>query len=236
MGEILDRYEAALEPERRRVAGDQVLARLLSPACDAGLFARWFLRCAVHGVHLARYEGWWLPGDGRHGGREAGPAGGTPDEGRSDPQEMLVRSARATARWWRGRYGEPIDVEALLAAPPLDSAEFSVRLHTNAVTGPAPLCGVAVVHEAGHLLMTIGPALLENSRRVFGADSVCCGFLADRIERHGDHLGSVRRRLESCLADRPDALGQATDAGKASLAGFAAFMTECWDLAEADLE
>ncbi|KAA9377735.1 hypothetical protein F5972_19235 [Microbispora cellulosiformans] len=239
MEEALDRYEAALEPERRLVTGDRVLARLLAPDCESDLFARWFLRAGAHGVYLSRHEGWRLldesPGDrpAETGRPEEAPDTDAPG---ADTVAMLLESVHAAADWWQGRYGERPDVEALLATPPPAAAEFYVRLRENVVRGPAPYCGAAVDYEVARVLVTAGPALLENCRRVFGRDSGCCGFLAALIGRQGDQLGLRRRRLGFGLTGHPGALGRMTAVGKTALACSAEFLTECWDLARADLE
>ncbi|XVQ82991.1 hypothetical protein ACQP2K_29670 [Microbispora siamensis] len=225
MESALDRYEAAMEPERRLVAEEQVLTRLLSPGCDDRLFARWFLRFGAHSVYLTGHEGWWLAGEGRGHGRPG-----------HDLESMLVESVRTTADWWRDRYGERFDVELLPDLPPLAGAEFYVRLRENVTHGPAPFCGVAIAYEAGRLLVTIGPALLANCRRVFGGDSGCFDFLAAQIGRRGDQVESWRRDLESCLTDHPALLWRMVDMGKSALVCFAVFLAECWDLARADLE
>ncbi|MBO4271860.1 hypothetical protein [Microbispora triticiradicis] len=239
MEEALHGYEAALEAERRLVTEERHLARLLSPDCDDSLFARWFLRFGAHSLYLTRYDGWWLPGERRRYGRsEPGPSEKTPDADRPghESESMQVGSVRATADWWRDRHGERLDVDVLLRMPPLAGAEFYVRLCENVVHGPAPCCGAAIAYEVGRCLVTIGPALLANCRRVFGGDSGCFDFLAVQTGRHGDHLKSWRRHLESCLTDHPALLRRMVDTGKTALVCFAVFLAECWDLARADLE
>ncbi len=236
--EALHQYEAALEQERRLMAEEQGLVRLLSPDCEGRLFARWFLRFSAHGLYLTRYEGRWLPrrrwGYGRPG---TGPFEKTPDTGGPDrdSESMLLESVRATAGWWRDRHGESLDVEVLLGMSPLAGAEFYVRLCENVIHGPSPFCGAAISYEVGRLLVTIGPALLANCRRVFGRDSGCFDFLAAQIAWHADHLKTWRRDLESSLSDHPALLWRQVDVGKTALVCFAVYLGECRDLARADL-
>nr|WP_055502260.1 hypothetical protein [Nonomuraea pusilla] len=220
------RYEAALEPERRRVSEGGVLARLLRPGCDDRLFARWFLRFSAHGVHLSGYEGWWLPDEGA--GRDRNGSG-------PDPVRALLESVQATADWWRGRYGTRPDVAALLRTPPPAGAEFYVRLCENVAGGEAPLRAAAIGHETARLMATAGPGLLAGCRRVFGGDAGCAAFLAAQVAEHAGRLDGYRRRLASGLAEDPASPAVVVGTGKSALASFSVFLAECWDLAAADL-
>ncbi|GAA3092386.1 hypothetical protein [Streptosporangium carneum] len=239
MSAVMDRYDAALDADRRRFAGDPAVEQVLSPSCDGRLFARWTLRFNAHGVHMTHDVAHWISAMDERccslGTDGLDRALRAHSRAAAKHDRMMAADARATAAWWHERHGEPLDAGALLAAPPLTSAEFYAKLHENVLSGPAPFCWLAVEYEIGRLSAVVGPALLANCRRVFGASPACYGFLAGRVEPAPARAALTRRRLETLMSPSPSVLDTMVKAGKTALAVYAAFAAECWDLAQTDL-
>ncbi|GAA2884489.1 hypothetical protein GCM10010517_47870 [Streptosporangium fragile] len=237
-------YETALEADRRRLIDDPAVAQVLLPTCDERPFARWMLRHNAYSTHMTHEAERWVSGAGERYGT---PAPDEPDKAdepgralrapsRKKPgYDRMIANARAVAAWWSERFGETLDIDALLTTAPPASVEFYARLRENVISGPAPSAQLAIWYEIERLSVTVGPALLANCRRVFGTNAACYDFLAERVRLGADCTALKRRQLDAALTRSPSALDTMIKTGKTALAAYASLMTECWELAQADL-
>ncbi|MGW0586218.1 hypothetical protein [Streptosporangium sp. NPDC002607] len=240
MSTVMDEYEGSLQASRRRFLEDAAVSEISSADADERLFARWMLRFNAHGVHMTHDVEHWISSAGVRCGElgmekleKALKAHARAEAGHD---RMMVTDAKAIADWWQERFGEPLDTELLLAAPPLASTNFYAKLHEKVISGPRPFLQLAIEYEIERLSITIGPTLLVNCQRVFGSDPACYSFLAEHVELDAGRTAFNQRQLGELLKQFPDALDLMVETGKTALTWYAAFMAECLDLAKADLE
>ncbi|MBB2913310.1 hypothetical protein FHS43_004608 [Streptosporangium becharense] len=244
----MTQYEMALESDRRRLIDDPAVAQVLSPSCDERSFVRWMLRHSAYGAHMTHDAERWISAPAaQHGLPGANEQHGLPDtDGSREPARTrapaagygrMLADARATAAWWAERFSEAgaLDTDALLATAPPASVAFYTRLRENVISGPLPFAQLAIWYEVERLSVTVGPALVANCRRIFGADRACYAFLAERVEFGADYTAFRRRQVDAALTASPSTLDVMIKTGKTALAAYASLMTECWELAQADL-
>ncbi|BCJ67706.1 iron-containing redox enzyme family protein [Polymorphospora rubra] len=237
--EIFERYEAELAKHREAFAADEAVNLLTSPSCDEQLLVRWKLRYSVHGVAMTAPVESWIAGAGERveqlGNEALGKALKAHSRAEAGHDRMMVADARAIAARLNEETPGTVDVEALLAEPPLASTVPYVELHERVIAGPNPQAQLAIEYEIEQLSVTMGPPLLSNCERVFGKDSRFYSFLAEHVELDAGHTAFNRRQLQRVLADSPEALATMVEAGRTALACYAAFMAECLRLAQDDL-
>ncbi|MFE6775302.1 iron-containing redox enzyme family protein [Streptomyces sp. NPDC057702] len=235
-----DIYEAELTPHREAFAADPAVRELTSATCDEHRFAWWLLRYSVHGVAMTAPVESWIAGAGSRCAELGDPTLGRALKAHSRAEaghdRMMVADARAVAGVLGERFVRSVDVDALLAEPPLASARSYVDLHETVIAGPTPHGQLGIEYEIEQLSLTMGPLLLHNCERVFGPGPRCYTFLAEHVELDGGHTAFNRGQLRDVLAASPRLLPALVDAGSAALASYARFMGECLRLAEADLD
>ncbi|MBL7498106.1 hypothetical protein I6A84_42275 [Frankia sp. CNm7] len=230
-------YEAGVTPARQAVEYHPGLRGLLADDGDPRLFHAWMLRYSVHGVHMTRPVEGWISTAGDHcaeiGLADLGRALRAHARAESGHEQMMITDARYLATHPAGRDG--IDLEALFAAPPLASALDYIELHHDTIEGTRPYGQVAIEYEIERLSTAIGPTVLVAARRFIGPDGAGYSFVADHVELDQGHTTFNRRQLTGVLTERPDDLEYLVATGTRALRTYLGFLTECLDLARADL-
>ncbi|MFF3313596.1 hypothetical protein [Streptomyces sp. NPDC002952] len=237
--EIFEQYEAELAGHRETFAADAAVGLLTSPSCDERLFARWLLRYSVHGVAMTASVESWIAGAGERcaqlGHLVLGKALKAHSRAEAGHDRMMVDDARAIAARLNEQFAAGVDVDALLAEPPLASTHPYVELHEHVIAGPTPQAQMAIEYEIEQLSVSMGPLLLTNCERAFGSDPRFYSFLAEHVELDVGHTAFNRRQLQKVFSESPQAFTAMTAAGSSALACYAAFMAECLRLAQADM-
>src|SRR5882762_2506643 len=206
-------YESALAVPRLAVARDLSVAMLTSPGCQTELFARWLLRFSAHSVTLTREL-----------------------EDRDWAESAIAEGIRSIDCWLVDHlHGHP-DVASLLDAQLLASARQYVFLQEDTAAGPEPRCQAAIQYEFAQLWLGIGPDLLHNCHRTFGTDARYHAAIAEQVEVAGERLPINRWYVANSLDETGNLLPAMIDAGQQTLVRYAAFLAECLQLADADLD
>ncbi|MER5750749.1 iron-containing redox enzyme family protein [Streptomyces sp. NPDC002088] len=235
--DAVQKYEDQITEVRSRLAEGPEIRALTAAECDTDLFALWMLRYSAHGVHMTHDVERWIATAGERCGELGMEALATALSGHARAEaghdRMMVADARALSSWLDADRGVRIDVDALLAAPPLASSRDYIELHERVTKGDQPWCQLAIELEIEQLSTTFGPEILKNSERLLPVGTYT--FLAEHVELDVGHTAFNRRQLGGVLKERPEALPSMVETATRALECYAAFITECWRLAGDDL-
>jgi hypothetical protein len=148
---------------------------------------------------------------------------------------MLIDDARNLAARWNAR-GDvpPVDVEALLAAPPTPATQAYVDLHEETIASPAPYGQVAIELEIEGLSVRFGPPLMQRVEALLGREVLDkLTFITEHVEVDAGHTALNEKMMARLLADRPDALEDLVRIGRAALEIYVRFFEECLTAADA---
>ena len=213
MTDPMHTYETALAVPRLAVTRDLSLAMLTSPGCQTQLFARWLLRFSAHSVTLTREL-----------------------EHRDCVKSAVAEGIHAIDRWLVDHLHSHADIASLLDAQLLASARRYVFLHEDTAAGSEPRCRAAIQYEFAQLWLGIGPDLLHNCDRTFGADARYHAAITEQVDLAGKRFPIKRRYVTDSLNEARTLLPAMIDTGQQALALYSAFLAECLRLADADLD
>ncbi len=230
-------YPGLMAPIHAELAKAPALVRLLDAEIAPRLLHRFLIEYCALGVQLTEpVEGWILRagkrckamgldavGDSlvKHAVHEAGH------------ERLFMADAKALSALYQSRYGEAIDVEALLADRATPAMQRYISLHEETIAGPAPFAQVAIELEIEGLSVSVGPSLLKQIEGALGpAGLACCSFLTEHVAIDVGHTKLNEKMLGRLLAVKPEALQVLVDTGKQALEAYLGFLGECMDRAE----
>lgn len=237
MDVVRERYEPPLAPARNAFMTEPGVQRLLADDSPADLFRFFLIRYSAHGVRMTEQVESWI-----HRAGDRCSELGLDDLGRSlrsharsegGHEKLMENDARLLAEQWNTAHGARLDAEELLAGSPLYSTRKYVQLHEDVITSPRPYCQVAIEYEIERLSVVIGPAVVAKCGVELGGSGF--SFLAEHVELDKGHTAFNERQLRLLLEQDDAALEPLVETGRAALRCYLGFVSECIELAEADL-
>jgi hypothetical protein len=237
LNHLLDRYEAGVECARKRFAEESGIGILLDPDIDPLLLEQFFIHFCSRGVTLTEPVEDWLIRSGKRcdevGFVELGRALRSHAKAESGHHFMMIRDTHALAARWNARRTPPLDAERLLSRPPTPGGQMYQKLHEDTIASNTPFAQIAIEYEIEMLPVKYGPQLIEQCKRVLGADVLAClSFIDEHIALDVGHTQFNTRQLARVLDDHPECVEPFVRAGSQVLRAYATFMHDCLCLAQ----
>lgn len=230
-------YEVGVERARARFAEESGIATLLAPDIDPLLLEQFFIHFCSRGVALTEPVEGWLIRSGQRceevGFAELGRALRSHAKAEAGHHLMMIRDTHALAARWNARRSPLIDAERLLRRPPTPGGQMYQKLHEDTIASQTPFAQIALEYEMEMLPVRYGPQLIEQCKRVLGADILgCLSFIDEHITLDVGHTQFNTRQLERVLDDHPECVEPFVRAGSQVLRAYATFMRDCLCLAQ----
>jgi hypothetical protein len=237
VNQLLYCYETGLESSRKRFAEDSGIAVLLAQDIDPLLLEQFFIHFCSRAVALTEPVEEWLIRSGKRceevGFVELGRALRSHAKAESGHHLMMIRDTHALAARWNARRTPLLDAERLLSRPPTPGGQMYQKLHEDTIASNTPSAQIAIEYEIELLPVKYGPQLIEQCKRLLGADILAClSFIDKHIVLDVGHTQFNTRQLERVLDDHPECVEPFVRAGSQVLRAYATFMHDCLYLAQ----
>jgi hypothetical protein len=230
-------YEVGVERARKHFAEESGIAILLAPDINPLLLEQFFIHFCSRAVPIIEPVEDWLIRAGKRceevGFVELGRALRSHAKAESGHHLMMIKDTRALAARWNARRTPPLDAERLLSRPPTPGGQMYQKLHEDTIASNMPFAQIAIEYEIELLPVKYGPQLIEQCKRVLGADVLAClSFIDEHIALDVAHTQFNTRQLERVLDNHPECIDPFVRAGSQVLRAYATFMHDCLCLAQ----
>jgi pyrroloquinoline quinone (PQQ) biosynthesis protein C len=237
----VEAYREAMAAHHSQLTAHPTIRVMFDPQVEPQLLHRFLVEYCALGVQLTEpVEGWIRRAGARckelglaqlgdslikHAAHEAGH------------EKLFINDARKLGEQHLARYGDALDVEALLRQPPTPATTRYTELHEETIAGETPYAQVAIELEIEGLSVSLGPTFLKQLERVLGAETLaCCSFLTEHVAVDVGHTALNEKLLGRLIQAHPEALPALVAAGKRALDAYLSFLSECMDRARAAVQ
>ena len=230
-------YEPHAVLARSRLINDPELCRLLDPDIEPMLLERFLIEWMSRAAYMTEPVDGWIRRTGARcielGMEKLGEQLITHARSETGHHLMTIDDARALVDHWNARHAPRLDLEQLLAQPPIESMRDYRTLHDATIEGPFPVGQIAIEREVGFLAVHLGPRLMHQVERVLGKE------VADKLTSLSEHVAVDvghtllnERMLEEAITRSPGHAGAYAETGARALTTYIRFLGDCLAIAE----
>jgi hypothetical protein len=233
-------YSPAMEVARKEFAQNPVLHRILDPNLDPAILELFLIYFHTLGVGMTEKVFSWIDQAGRRceeqGFVEMGQLLRKHARHEAGHHHMMIADTRKLVSHWNTRHSLKLDIDHFLKHPLTPGVRQYRKVNEDCVNGDKPFAQIAVEYEIGHLSIGYGPLVM--GRYVSALDPEVLKsltFLKEHIEVDVDHTQFNESQIEVVLSQHPEFAPAMVAAGASVLAAYAHYLSDCLELAEAQL-
>ena len=228
-------YDPRMTEARARFAASRGAAILADTDLEPTFLTLFLIHYSLLGVALTRPVEDWLIRSSRRctemGLTTLGRALRSHAKAEAGHDQMMVEDTHALVAQWNASGAPLLDAERLLQRQPTAGGRMYRQLHEDTIAGSSPFAQIAIEYEIELLPVQFGPILLDQCRRVLGADILkSLSFLREHITLDVAHSRFNARHLDRLLQAHPEHLDRLVAAGWRALEAYTVFLNDCIEL------